>query len=189
MSEKVLCVARGELPAEWVAAEVAVPASIEVLEHLPFDFIERGTAEQDETLKQLIPYALVRSCADNSFACYLRQGNEDRLHGLRSLGVGGHINPEDAAGSLPRTVLQALRRELEEEFAGFDCRAGTERFIGVINEENTPVGRVHLGLVFLVDVPGRVAPGDELADLRWLSIEDARQCNLELWSRLALRCL
>ena len=50
--------------------------------------------------------------------CYVRgtsQG-ETRLHSMRSLGVGGHVDEDDADGQVSReTYLKALAREIEEE--------------------------------------------------------------------------
>ena len=45
----------------------------------------------------------------------LKKGGEQRLHGLLSLGVGGHINPVDEAEGSALTA--GLRREVDEEVA------------------------------------------------------------------------
>ena len=50
-----------------------------------------------------------------------------------------------------RGVLDGLRREWHEEVeAAFDPQP---RFVGLLNDDSTPVGRVHLGLVYAVKAP------------------------------------
>ena len=76
-----------------------------------------------------------------------RGGADARLHDLWSIGVGGHLNPGDDG------VLGGLRREWHEEVeAAFDPQP---RFVGLLNDDTTPVGRVHLGLVFEIEAAGR----------------------------------
>jgi len=61
-------------------------------------------------------------------------------------------------------------------------------FQGVINEEETEVGTVHLGLVHVLTIQEvhSLQPGDELVDFQWVERKRAGELNLELWSRLAL---
>src|SRR6185295_2395022 len=81
---------------------------------------------------------------------------EGRLHSKRSVGVGGHISTVDSetvesesreAGNL---YDEGLRRELAEE-VNLDTRY-TARCVGLINDDETPVGQVHLGVVHVFDV-------------------------------------
>jgi|GEM_PF-1679622 len=54
-------------------------------------------------------------------------------------------------------IFRGLRRELREEVV-FPAGA-TLRYLGAINDDGTPVGRVHIGLAFLLEVPpGPTAP-------------------------------
>ena len=78
----------------------------------------------------------------------LRRSSERRLRHLYSLGVGGHINPEDVAGAAD-PIDAGLRREWEEEVV-YSGHFST-RLLGAINDQTTPVGRVHVGLIFLVE--------------------------------------
>jgi predicted NUDIX family phosphoesterase len=76
-----------------------------------------------------------------------RAGADARLHDLYSIGVGGHVNPEDG------DALGGLRREWAEELdAGFTPEF---RPLGLLNDDDTAVGAVHLGLVFSADAEGR----------------------------------
>src|SRR6266498_2392374 len=58
-------------------------------------YLNRRDAEQDRRYKQLIPYVLIL-CNDRILR-YRRGkgGQEARLHGLFSVGIGGHIADED----------------------------------------------------------------------------------------------
>ncbi len=114
-------------------------------------FIVRDDAEGDPSLKQVIPYAVV-TFEDQVFLFERTgRGGEARLHRKLSIGVGGHINPE---GVSPERLIEAgLRRELEEELSF----AGRYRYrpIGLINDDDSAVGQVHIGIVFLVRAGSR----------------------------------
>lgn len=113
-------------------------------------YINRSEAEQDKRYKQLIPYALI-ICGDKILR-YRRGkgGQETRLHGLYSVGVGGHISEEDT-GLFTAGIgyHEAMRRELIEEV---DIDATKEMAVAVINDDSTEVGFVHLGIVHIVPV-------------------------------------
>jgi len=110
-------------------------------------FVERRHAERDSSLKQIIPYSVVRNGRGEVFL--LRRsgsGEEKRLRDKISIGVGGHINPGDEAGDV---VADACRREIEEELlVSGPFRAEP---VGVINDESNDVGSVHFGLVHAVE--------------------------------------
>jgi predicted NUDIX family phosphoesterase len=161
------------------------------------DYRPRGQMEDDPSFKQLIPYALFRwASADGTVHLfdYLRgsgQG-ERRLHAKRSVGVGGHISSVDAAaGHSNHVYREGMRRELDEEVA-IDT-AYTERIVGLINDDETPVGRVHFGVVHLCDVcEPKVRPREaDILDARFRPIADilARIEEFESWSQIAVRAL
>jgi predicted NUDIX family phosphoesterase len=111
------------------------------------------------------------------------------LHRLRSLGVGGHVSEDDAQGG--RTIdafVAALRRELDEEVA--IGSPGNIRCVGLINDDATPVGRVHLGVVHVYDLdrPEVAAREDGLTDAGFLPIATARNLRpeFETWSQFCL---
>src|SRR5262249_49272035 len=126
--------------------------------------------------------------------CYRRgpsQG-EARLHRLRSLGVGGHVSEEDAQGGRTLDAYEsALRRELEEEVAlGSPGRISR---VGLINDDATPVGRVHLGVVHLYELeqPDLTPREDGLAEAGFLSVATVRSLRpeFESWSRICIYSL
>ena len=192
--EKVLCFKRNDLPPRWVADVSVVKMTEEeffgALEDMPFHWLPRFKAETDHAFKQLIPYVLLQTADGLHTGCYLRNGSEARLHDFWSVGIGGHINPNDCRNgdnSLSAIIKNGLERETSEEFRSLPKDTDTV-FPGVINEERTAVGHVHLGLVYRMHVWKReeIEPGDELDSFRWFPTEKIFQRPLELWSKLAM---
>jgi predicted NUDIX family phosphoesterase len=103
-------------------------------------FIDRPLAETSPQFKQIIPYVVIRHLDSYFLLRRLKKQTEARLHEKLSLGIGGHINPDTP------TLLGGLKKELEEEVhvAGpYDLQ-----FVGILNDDSTPVGQVHLGAVY-----------------------------------------
>jgi predicted NUDIX family phosphoesterase len=150
-----------------------------------YHFRPRKEVEEDPTEPQIIPYVVFRH-EDRYFLTHrLRRSSERRLRHLYSLGVGGHINPEDVAGAAD-PIDAGLRREWDEEVVysgGFQYR-----LIGAINDQTTPVGRVHVGLIFLVDGDKpeiSIREVDKLAG-KLLPLDAMRSyyLDMESWSQL-----
>ena len=188
---KVLCLVKSKLPKAWVEQEVAIRVDEEDFDFIDdsvMSWVEREVAEKDDNYKQVIPYALV-SNLDNEFACYPRNGTENRLHGLWSLGVGGHVDDEDKYDTFYSTCGACLIREMEEEFLDFDTVNSSFHLKGIINEEHSEVGKVHIGVVYSVDTLEDPSADEELEGLVWIKKGDIKNYNLELWSKLALKLL
>jgi len=149
-------------------------------------FAERDLVEEDPSLKQVIPYAIVARGDEVFLFRRLDKGGEKRLAGLRSIGVGGHVNPVDSED----VVIDALKRELEEELhipSGW-----RHRIVGLLNDDATSVGSVHVGVVAIVD-PGEGEVSVREADTMSGSFVDRRELlalrshepeSFEGWSRL-----
>ena len=197
MTEQVLCIPRNRLPDSWVEKKSVIPLEFNAFADqcalAGYQFIDRAQAENDPSFKQIIPYVLIQTQDLSLTAVYNRQGSEKRLHDLWSLGIGGHINPIDN-GSLDDTfedILAAgMARELDEEIEKRPAQ-DIPKFSGVISEEITEVGRVHLGAVFriLTSTPKAYRPGPELYDFKWADTKSIRHMNMELWSELAMTLL
>jgi len=110
-------------------------------------FLERRFAERDASFKQVIPYCLVTAGGKILLLRRLTGQGEARLHHKLSIGVGGHINPEDLQGDVLRG---GTMRELAEELE-IDGEFRVEP-VGVLNDDSTEVGSVHFGLVQKVTV-------------------------------------
>jgi predicted NUDIX family phosphoesterase len=160
-------------------------------------FVDRAPAEQDESQRQVIPYVVFRA-GDRLFTyARNRRGNEARLHDLRSVGVGGHVNPADLVdgpgrlAAAPRDALgQAARRELAEEVAGVPDDAPLD-WLGFIFDDDEAVSRVHVGVVFAAEVdPAGVRLSNEgkMVDGRFVPIGElaAAAGGYEGWSRLTI---
>ena len=156
-------------------------------------FVRRSAAEDDPSHKQIIPYVLIRK--GDRYLHYVRGkgSGEKRLVSLGSIGIGGHINHGDE--SLFLTGLEfyeeALQRELHEELR-MDGRFET-RAIALINDDSTPVGRVHFGIVHVCELGDEnVAKGEAcITDLQFLTVPElrARRDRMETWSQLCLELL
>lgn len=190
--ERVLCVptanvdAIGHFQGFKASADVYLKA---LLKPGIAKFVRRGDCEHDPSLKQIIPY-VVFVAGDQVFT--YRRGTsqgESRLHALRSLGVGGHVAEEDAAGGCTAEAYEmALRRELDEEVQL--GAAGEISLAGLINDDSTPVGQVHLGVVHLYRLDeARVVPlEDGLAESSFMTLEEAHKLKgeFETWSQICL---
>lgn len=157
-------------------------------------FLRRDRAEADPSRKQIIPYAVFRS--GDRFLHYVRgaSGGEKRLAAKGSIGIGGHVNDTDylAAGSLGRELyLAGVDREIREEVA-LDT-AYRQVVVGMINDDETEVGQVHLGIVHLfeLDTPDVTSRDPGLIELEFLSREQlqARRERLESWSQYLVDAL
>jgi predicted NUDIX family phosphoesterase len=84
-----------------------------------------------------------------------------------------------------------MRRELEEEVAINTPYDG--RIVGLINDDETEVGKVHLGVVHLFDVSQpQVAPREsEIIDAGFRPVEEllADLSRFETWSQICLKAL
>lgn len=150
-------------------------------------YLSRGKAEDDPAFKQIIPYVVLR-WRDQLFN-YVRgkRASETRLQALRSIGVGGHINPGDE-GLFDSPYREAMLRELAEEV----CLESTyeESCLGLINDDSTPVGQVHLGIVHLFDLAEpRVERREQgLTKAGFTPIAELRKVRdeFETWSQFVL---
>jgi len=189
MPEHVLVVPRAQLlPPGGLHgfSRDGLPAYLASIEAHAF-FALRSAVEEDATLKQIIPYVILRH-ADRIFLVErTRGGSEARLRHKLSLGLGGHINPTDGDAPSDR-VAAGMERELTEEV---DLPAGWRaKPIGVLNDDVEAVGRVHFGLVYVADLPSpdvRVRETSKLAG-SFATREEIRAAypRLESWSQFVV---
>jgi predicted NUDIX family phosphoesterase len=148
-------------------------------------FLRRGDAEEDPTHKQVIPYLVLRDGERWFLMRRTRAGGDARLHDLWSIGVGGHLNPGDG------DVEGGLRREWAEEVVA-DFEPAFEA-VGLLNDDTTPVGAVHVGIVFVADAAGRpvgIRETDKLIGSFATTGEVAAvRDSMETWSRLVFDAL
>lgn len=144
------------------------------------EFRPRDQVEHDPSWKQVIPYLVLRDRGRIFLMRRTSKGSDARLHERWSIGIGGHVNPEDGG------VDGGLRREWTEEIvADFSPRF---RVIGLLNDDSDPVGQVHLGVVCIAEAEGREVgireshklEGGFVAPAQVLRVYD----RLETWSCL-----
>ena len=169
-----------------------------LLEGDDLSYRPRGAMEDDPSFKQLIPYVLFRYTDANGTPLlfqYTRGGGqgEARLRTKRSVGVGGHISTVDATGADNHhdVYREGMQRELAEEVE--ISTAYTEELAGLINDDETPVGMVHLGMVHLCDVETPdVRPREEdILDAGFRPVSEilAELDGFETWSQIVVRAL
>ncbi|MEM7810189.1 MAG: phosphoesterase [Planctomycetota bacterium] len=155
-------------------------------------FLPRSKVEPDPSFKQLIPYCVI-ACGGEVFHYRRHGGGEGRLDAKRSVGVGGHISSEDADGGAEPYVT-GLRRELAEEVDLGDWDdAWADSVIGLINDDTTDVGAVHLGIVHLLRVENpKVSPREAtMTDVGFARPQEllASGGEFETWSQICLEHL
>ncbi|TWU28171.1 phosphoesterase [Bythopirellula polymerisocia] len=168
-----------------------------LLESQQLSYRPRSEMEQDPSFKQLIPYMVFRHTDADGIPClfqYTRGGGqgEKRLHAKRSVGIGGHISTDDAdAGTIADVYRVGMQRELAEEVALET--AYTEECVGLINDDETPVGEVHLGVVHLFDLAEPlVSPREaEILNAGFRPICELLNelDDFESWSQIVVRAL
>lgn len=157
----------------------------------------RGEMEEDPSFKQLIPYVIFRHVdADGEVSIFQytrgKGQGEKRLHAKRSVGIGGHISSDDeqSEGDL-NPYQEGMQRELAEEVA-INCNY-TEQMVGLINDDETEVGKVHLGVVHIFDVetPDIEAREDAIIDAGFRPVRELLEDleGFETWSQICLRAL
>jgi len=148
-TEQVLVVPRAAVPGgtDWTGLRRSGVDAVLAMAATSGTFMDRDAAEVDPAWKQLIPYLVLRD-GDRTFLMRrTRAGSDARLHDRYSIGIGGHVDAADA------DIAGALQREWREEIeADFDPLPTA---IGLLNDDTTAVGAVHLGIVFVADAGGR----------------------------------
>ena len=156
----------------------------------------RPEMEEDPSFKQLIPYVIFRHTdADGDVSvfqyCRGKSSGEKRLHRKKSVGIGGHISQEDANDVDADPYIEGMKRELEEE-----VRINTRHtfsLVGLINDDETEVGKVHLGIVHICDVvtPDVIPNEVEIEGNGFVPVADMLSdlSGFETWSAICIEAL
>ena len=159
-------------------------------------YMRRGDAETDPNFKQPIAYVLIVNPELKHVFTYQRANHEacgeERLRGKISWGTGGHIERIDGASN---PIKASLDRELGEEVI---INGSTNvKVLGYINDDSEDVGRVHFGVLYLVETDASVVlPRDpeirfgSLIPIELLEIlvdADSPKIKVEEWSKIAFQ--
>ena len=166
------------------------------IKHIP-----RRFAEETEAYKQLITYVLV---THNSEVLSFQRGRFNRaaefLRGSHCIGFGGHVTERDynLFSSHDSGIRYSASRELAEEIRIPDSLPKIDNdlldFCGLINDNSTPIGRKHIGIVFRYNIPNddwkqwQHASRNELSikQLHWINAKEdsINLMDYEYWSQL-----
>lgn len=166
--------------------------------------MRRGDAEEDKSVKQPIPYAMV-TVGDKVFRTVrLPKAGESKLHGKGSIGLGGHMNAIEGAEDFTHVLRENLLRELSEELQVTDQDGNIVEDLsthieitplGLINNEDE-VGQYHICVLYRVSLPDDysvdVNPNevDQLkGDLLTVDELRAEYDTLEAWSQISVDLL
>jgi len=153
-------------------------------------FMLRSQAEENPHYKQIIPYVLM-TCG-GKFLTYVRgkRAGEGRLVGRRSMGIGGHINPQDDMSLFDpyETYLAAVEREVAEEI---DLQTSHEdTVVALLNDDSNEVGQVHLGIVHCWQLAQPLVTKREqmITQMEFLAPQElaAAAETMETWSALCV---
>jgi predicted NUDIX family phosphoesterase len=148
-AEQVLVIPRSSLMGDpgWLGMTTDGLSTFEDLVRAQGEFRPRVEMEVDRSWKQVIPYLVLRDGPRYFLMRRTQAGTDARLHDRWSIGVGGHLNPGDGdlAGGLRREWREEVKADFEPEFT----------LIGLLNDDTSEVGSVHVGAVYVADAAGR----------------------------------
>lgn len=141
--------------------------------------ILRDDCERSEYWTQLIPQIIIQRSDDKVFS-YIKAGTENRLHGVRSILFGGHMDENDM------TVSEALFRELKEEL-GYIPEFESIEYKGFIKDNTSACSRQHIGLIYILKLTQdnfdiELLDDEVSSDVQWVSLENISQHAYESWS-------
>lgn len=161
---------------------------------------------------QMLGYITVR-CGDKYLSYARKVSGESRLLGSRSIGFGGHSEPDDLQTRMDgnnevhfdplSSFMLTASRELEEELNMtmdvFTSGLVGEQTLKHVILDNRPdakdpsklaVGQVHAGFVITVEIadPSLVSETKEAQTLQWLTLEELKADfdMYESWSQLLI---
>ena len=163
-------------------------------------YMERSIVDGEETISigQEFPHVIVYASvsSEGKYLTYARKGTEERLHGKRSLGFGGHVDPEDEilTDSIAATLINSAERELIEELGLEDIQLSPDMLNTAIVDVRDEVGTVHVGVYIHLELkPFQKLDIDktEIRDPIWMTKEEllAQVDNFEGWSELVIKSL
>jgi predicted NUDIX family phosphoesterase len=181
MKPPVLCITGSVIPSI---------TSIGDIKERDLHFLNRELVDdkEDLTVGELLPQILPSIIVEvgDKFLSYSRKGGESRLHGSRSITLGGHVDITDYEYNLRDTIIAAANRELHEEL-GVKHYFEFKDFTHFIYLPENDVSKVHFALVTKVyfNDEGSFGLDEEIHNPEYLTKEQLlKDIDLyELWSQ------
>ena len=196
----VLCINREALIDQNIPypATGIFPFSLEDIQPDEYQFLNRKIVDSDSPLHsatgrcfpQILPYIAITD-GQGKYLSYSRNGTETRLHGSRSIGIGGHVDITDINENLDilELIYTATQRELKEEilWQDYDDYLAVD-FDKLIVDTSNAVGSVHVGLFATLVYPN-AKPQAELHDAQWLTLDELKSNidEYESWSQIIIK--
>lgn len=196
----VLCVNRKALIDQNIPCPATgiFPLSLEDIQPDEYQFLNRKIVDSDIPLynaigrcfPQILPYIAITD-GQGKYLSYSRNGTETRLHGSRSIGIGGHVDITDINANLDilELIYTATQRELKEEilWQDYDDYLAVD-FDKLIVDTSNSVGSVHVGLFTTLVYPN-AKPQEELHDAQWLTLDELKSNidEYESWSQIIIK--
>jgi len=156
-------------------------------------FRERAVVDFDPTYVKVIAYVALTT-PDGKVYCYQRgkRMSGSRLVNLYSLGLGGHIEQQDACSLFTyrdKGIMAAAQRELHEE-AAVDIDSSQMRPVGFIHHQGYLLGQTHLAVAFIATTAVPVQKGEQA--VKGLAARTAAEVRrkyeaFEHWSQILAR--
>jgi len=161
-------------------------------------FYRRSALENDPAYKQLISYTVFVSRGQIFVMKRSDAQAESRLRGLLSVGVGGHMNPVPETGWPGKRAIYRFKalinanvlREIREEVIVPSVPQVV--FLGFLNDDETEVGRVHLGIACLATLSQPLLAIRETDKMlgAWVPVSKLQDLGkFESWSALLLSAI
>ena len=152
------------------------------------EFLPRAHMEEDPAYKQIIPYLVFTHKNKYFLMQRTATSSEQRLKNKYSLGIGGHMRQEDMHEG--NTIFDWAKREFNEEIS-YQSQI-TIHPLGILNDDSNEVGKVHLGLVLLLegDSPN-IAVKSELKSGQLVTLDECANIysHMETWSQIIFNYL
>jgi predicted NUDIX family phosphoesterase len=156
-------------------------------------YFKRGDIENDPRIKHPIPYGVIFNPEIKKIFVYQRAKlhDEERLGGKLSIGVGGHVEKSEVIDE-EDPILATMLIELNEEVKINGMIR--PKLSGYINDDSNNVGKVHLGLLYLIETDTtNVCPiHEEISQGSMKSLDEIQELlknpdfEVENWSKIAL---
>ncbi len=184
-------------------------SDLPLLEDLDFELQDRAICEEDYTRLQPLPYITIFNRTNKKFFTYLRgkSGDEDRIHDMLSIGLGGHIEEEPNDNTpLSTIILNNINNELKEEAnIALNSSEIVDLYNTIINKDYKliyttfdKVNQLHLCMWFCIELDEeRLNKFEEMVILepRWFTFDEFEKMiketgtELEYWTRLTYKML